>query len=540
MEVKMKKSILLIVGLFFMINFYAIRITGRLTNVTVYNDRALLSKTVTVILKKGHFDLYMNNISPSISTDTIRVDVNSNDIKLNEVSYKEIFLKQEANPKVKLYKDKIKNIKITIDKLKNRNTALNNQLTTLKSIKAELEEISAKSFTRSSLNIDNLSKSLSFILTKYTDTLNAINDNKRSINKYEDKIDYYNKLLSKLVSQNKVDRRIYLSGYAKAAKSFTFNIKYIAYSASWKPLYRVYLSSNKKNIKMEYYAKVSQRTGEDWKNVQLILSTSMPNYGLKAPVITPQFLKNITYRTNHMYDSMTRPKGRNKSLMTAGKEGIALGAAPVAPKIVENAYTVEYRTKSKYTVLSDNTPKKVYLQTQKITGNTIYSVVPRLDTKVYAQIKSINKSIAPILSGHVAVYYGQSYVGEYYLKKVLPGEKFSMDLGPVSFFKVKFKLLTRKYTPPTIISKKKKYFFKYQMSINNISNNNYQILVYDRIPVSQDSKILIKNVNILPKGYEINNDTGIIKWKLQIKSKQKIEGNTSYEVICPKKYRLNI
>ncbi|MCD6579528.1 DUF4139 domain-containing protein, partial [bacterium] len=408
----------------------------------------------------------------------------------------------------------------------------------------ELEEISKKEFTKTSLNIDNLTKSLSFILKKYTDTLNAINNNKRQIAKYNEKIGYYNRLLSKIVSQKKIDRRIYITGYAYLKKNFTFKVKYIAYSASWSPSYRLYLSSNKKDIKMEYYAKVSQRTGENWKNVSLILSTSMPNYSLKSPIITSQYLRNIVYRNKYTLGGRKKSayKSSRPAAMAMDKEeslDASIGVT-AAPAIIENAYTVEYRTKAKYSVPSDNSSKNVYLQSQTIKGKTIYTTVPRLDKKVYAQIKSENKGIAPVLPGKVSIYYGQNYIGEYYLKNILPGEKFSMDLGPVNYFKVKFKLLKRKYSPSTLVSAKKKYTLKYEMSISNISGNNYEVIVYDRIPVSQDSKIVVKKIDITPTGYEINKDTGIIKWKLNIKSKNKIKGNISYEVVCPKNYNLNI
>lgn len=78
------------------------------------------------------------------------------------------------------------------------------------------------------------------------------------------------------------------------------HIKYMVTPAKWSPVYEVHVKSHssedestadKSNflstqckIEIDYYAKVSQQTGEDWNNVQLTLSTSSPQHINDIPV----------------------------------------------------------------------------------------------------------------------------------------------------------------------------------------------------------------------------------------------------------------
>ena len=68
-------------------------------------------------------------------------------------------------------------------------------------------------------------------------------------------------------------------------------LRYIVSPASWYPLYELHIKSPNDEttdasckFDMDLYAKVSQQTGEDWYNVQLMLSTASPQYISSLPI----------------------------------------------------------------------------------------------------------------------------------------------------------------------------------------------------------------------------------------------------------------
>ena len=76
--------------------------------------------------------------------------------------------------------------------------------------------------------------------------------------------------------------------------TFTFN--YISPNASWKPYYDMRSEGIGKPIKLEAKALVSQNTGIEWKNVDMVLSTNDPYENSKEPDLQPWYINYNNYR----------------------------------------------------------------------------------------------------------------------------------------------------------------------------------------------------------------------------------------------------
>jgi hypothetical protein len=75
--------------------------------------------------------------------------------------------------------------------------------------------------------------------------------------------------------------------------SFFFN--YISPNASWKPYYDMRSDGIGKPIKLEAKALVSQNTGIEWNNVDMVLSTNDPYENSKEPIIAPWYINYNNY-----------------------------------------------------------------------------------------------------------------------------------------------------------------------------------------------------------------------------------------------------
>ena len=62
-----------------------------------------------------------------------------------------------------------------------------------------------------------------------------------------------------------------------AAGPVHLDVKYLTSDVSWVPAYDVRFDSTARELAVEYYAEVWQRTGEDWSDVELSLSTAAPS-----------------------------------------------------------------------------------------------------------------------------------------------------------------------------------------------------------------------------------------------------------------------
>jgi hypothetical protein len=79
----------------------------------------------------------------------------------------------------------------------------------------------------------------------------------------------------------------------ETAASFFFN--YISPKASWKPYYDMRSDGIGKPIMLEAKALVSQNTGIEWKNVDMVLSTNDPYENSKEPIVAPWYINYNNY-----------------------------------------------------------------------------------------------------------------------------------------------------------------------------------------------------------------------------------------------------
>jgi len=110
----------------------------------------------------------------------------------------------------------------------------------------------------------------------------------RAMNEIEQEISTRRSLPVKNYTEVEVELDVDKSG----ATDFTFS--YITPNASWKPYYDMRSNGVGAPVLLEAKGLVSQSTGMDWTNVNLILSTNDPYDNTQEPVINPWFLNYYT------------------------------------------------------------------------------------------------------------------------------------------------------------------------------------------------------------------------------------------------------
>lgn len=79
------------------------------------------------------------------------------------------------------------------------------------------------------------------------------------------------------------------------ATNTNFEFNYISPRATWKPYYDMRSEGIGKPVKLEAKANVSQNTGIEWKNVDMVLSTNDPYQNAQEPTLNPWYLYYNNY-----------------------------------------------------------------------------------------------------------------------------------------------------------------------------------------------------------------------------------------------------
>lgn len=302
------KNTLLILTLLITVNLYSngidtLTVNSKIKDVTVFFDGAQISREVKINVLKGKHLLVLEQLPAEINPQSIQIENNQ---KGEILSVKhELTYPDEESKIAKQYEKKIKQQEIKFKEIANEISVygieekilLDNSILNKKSEGSTIAEIKEASVF-------------------YRAKLNEIRQNKLNLSIELDLIkekiqDLYQELNKKLSQENKTYSKISFTIDSKTAINSNFNISYYVSSAGWSPLYDFRVTDINKPLNITYNANIYQSTGENWKNVNLILSTNRPSLSNTKPELATWFInRKNSYKKKNIIDGQSALKGK--------------------------------------------------------------------------------------------------------------------------------------------------------------------------------------------------------------------------------------
>lgn len=253
--------------------------------VTVFMKGAQVTRKKNVELSAGKSTIKFTELSPYIDEKSIQVKVGSDVVVLSvsrQLNYTDtvskVKNKQELAGKLEALEDKAYIENATLDVIKEEVDFLKDN-----------RMIGGKS---QDVNLTNLKQTADY----YHDRLLALKTKELETNKrvraLAAEIDGIKDQMNQdgAVTKKEPVGEILVKVDAKNATNCEFELQYIVENASWYPTYDIRAKNIEEPIELRYKANIRQNTKEEWKNVQLKLSSSNPNSGSVAPELRPYFL----------------------------------------------------------------------------------------------------------------------------------------------------------------------------------------------------------------------------------------------------------
>ncbi|MBC8040360.1 MAG: DUF4139 domain-containing protein, partial [Opitutaceae bacterium] len=328
----------------------------------------------------------------------------------------------------------------------------------------------------------------------------------------------------------------------------------------WAPDYTARLHSEKRAIELTYFGLVINATGEDWKNIALTLSTARPNLGAGAPESQPWILESLPYirveRESSGFSLLRskKPKrpdpsstvlGPDGGLSGSGMDSAALEVADTTvslAKLDTSVSSASFAIPVKTTIPSDGTLQKVGIATATLAANLQYQATPaRLET-AFLSASTTNTTDFPFIAGSVSTFLDNTFVATGNLKTVMPGEKFSLDLGADEGVAIKRKLVKRFTEDTGLTSKTKRVTYEFVLTATNHKRTAERLVFTDVLPTSRDEKIIVKLLAPAEKdvgtkekpGREVTREEdGKLVWRLDLKPGEKREIPLKFSIEHP-------
>ncbi|NBX80368.1 MAG: mucoidy inhibitor MuiA family protein [Flavobacteriales bacterium] len=262
---------------------------AELKKVTVFFTGAQIQHEGKVELKPGKQEVVFQKLTDFIDPNTVQVKA-MGDLTILSVRTKKNYEDQ------KISSEEINQLNAKRKALETKDQTLRDEYTILEMDKNLLMRNRDLKGYNEGLKTAELKEAYAFMHQK----LSEITTRQSQIfDELEDLLKSMNKLEQEIISQRSKPvinySEIVVEVDVEKATNATFVFNYISPRATWKPYYDMRSDGIGKPIRLEAKANVSQTTGIEWKNVDMVLSTNDPYQNAQEPTLNPWYLYYNNY-----------------------------------------------------------------------------------------------------------------------------------------------------------------------------------------------------------------------------------------------------
>ncbi|MBI2518125.1 MAG: mucoidy inhibitor MuiA family protein [Opitutae bacterium] len=518
-------------------------VTSTISAVTVYTDRAVVTRTATAELGTGVTELVFANLPESLNEQSLQVSGKGTAAAtILDVSAKQTYVDFTPNARVKELEDQLKALGKQMRGLDDRNGVLEAQATILTRMEHALFAPPAKDVPRPDLN-------------QFTASLTYLTEQKSKITAERATLDETREELQNKISTVQAQLNELRGAGGRAFKTVTVRVSaaqagnldvalsYAVPGASWAPSYDARVLSTEHAVSLGYFGLVRQSTGEDWKDVVLTLSTARPSLGGAAPTLTAWNLdvfvprpipvayeREVIAKSARMNAPAAAGQMNMQTFTTADAGAVEDKVAEVAQATLEaGATSASFKIGTAASVPSDNSPQKVPITTARLAANPEYLTTPKRLASAFLTAKVVNSSEFPLLAGAMNVFLDGTFVATSRVRTVMSGEKFDLALGADEGISVKHKRVQKFSEETGLTNSGRRITYEYLITIQNNKRTAERVIVVDQVPLSRNEKIVVKQ--LAPDAKEVKpTDEGALKWTLDLKPGEKRELTVKFAV----------
>lgn len=503
--------------------------------VTVYRQGAVVTRTGDVALPAGSNRLVIRGLPAAIDPKTLRVTVDSPSVQLGGVELAKI---NEG----KFVSEPERELRRKIEETTDQRVAVQDEIATAQTQLKLLDSLAANpagSATKPSVDTANLGALLATMATSANAAHKHVRDANLQLRTLDRELDKLKADLSKIATTSKQSTEVRASLDASAAVTANATVSYTVADAGWDWIYQARLDTGKKRVSLERQGSVRQGSGEDWKNVELTLTTALPAADVATPVV------------GSLYLDLQVPQPPAEMFGVAGKRSLSMqmpAPAPAAaamqeiavtagrrPTVASTDYVADYKIPSRVVLLADREPRLYPIGEDAFDADLVARVVPSASHAAHLEAVFKYQEQLPIEAGQLELYRDGAFVGAAEINAFLPGADVRMPFGADERIRVAVRDEQAQSGQRGVISKQTIKETRQRFDITSFHPAPITVEVIDRIPVSRNSDI---HVEVL-KGAtdatvrDVDGKPGVLLWRLEAQPQKTVSVRHYYSVQYP-------
>jgi uncharacterized protein (TIGR02231 family) len=333
----------------------------------------------------------------------------------------------------------------------------------------------------------------------------------------EERLAAADRRLAAVAEQRAPDRRAAAIGLSLVSEAeVEVELSYVVAGAGWTSSYDIRLTGDQ--LTLSWYGLITQRTGEDWPECALTLSTARPMVAAKVPELDPWYLDRrrppvpVAPAAVPLSRGVDRQAAFGESLQAAGAAAPAF--ADLDATVEQGVTAATYTPPQPVAVPADGASHRATIASVDLETELDYVTAPVRSADVHLRATVVNSSAHTLPAGRAAVFHDADFVGSTALPMWAPGEDVELALGLDDRIRVERKLVRRTAGKATLGSTRRREV-EYETKIENHTPRAARVTVLDQLPVARDHEIAVKPATAEPEPAETT-DLGVVTWKLDL------------------------
>ena len=518
-----------------------------IAQVTVYPDRATIVREASLFLNPSIKSIIFSGLPSTLIPNSLRATGRgAAAVKLLGLDVIPQYLESPLLPEIKKLQAEIDALTLEMGKIKGTIEVLDSQERFLMSIQSTTTAKASQEVAAGKPDILSWEKVFDFLGTKLGGVKQSRLDQQKSLEDQQVKLDALKKKLESMRPQRSLEgRKVSVIVEVGRAGEFKLDLSYTVVNARWIPVYMMRAVPDSSEIELATTAVIIQKSGENWENVKALLSTASPSLETQPSELSPWLLDIYVPRKIVALSSAERAKAEvvggviggvvsDKEAPSAPSEAAIMREAEVATAaVLESGIHLNFEIKKNVDVPSDGSPHKVPIDSQTLKAKFDYTAVPKLQARTFLRGSFKNSLAYPLLPGSADLFILQDFVGSTRLPQISMDEEANLFFGEDDQIKVTHEQVKREKVAPGFLGKTEKLRLVYKITAQNLRKNPVMIDLLDQLPISQNSRIEIKDVKIAPEPTK-KDEKGIMTWIFSLAPQEKKEILIDFTVEYPK------
>jgi uncharacterized protein (TIGR02231 family) len=499
--------------------------TSRITAVTVYRNSALVTREVDVPAGPGTHELTVTPLPPTTVNSSLYTE-GTPGLRIMSTRFRSRPVLEDTRADVRKLHDELKRLQQSTEKLEADVQAVQANAKSLDKLEGFTAVTTVQATEKGAAFSDSAIALSKHVRETRLETARELVGLRQQMQANREKAEFAERKLKEMSSGIvRTERDAVIVVERVNGEAGKVRLNYLVDAVTWNPQYKLHAGKVAKDpVRLDYFAAVTQHTGEDWSDVRLVLSTAQPTLNAAPPELQTLQVSVVPQGTavaSRPHDTMAleeqvrslRSKAQKDFNEKKASSGVGLYNTAAAldqsfelfnPEAamkrgcslaVREGPTVTYHLSSRLTVPSRPDEQVLEVARIDLAPDYYYKAVPLLTSHVYRQADLTNRSKYVLLPGEATMYADGDFVGQMSLPLVAVGEGFTVGFGVDPQLQVQRQMTDK---DRTMQGGNQMLKYDYRILVSSYKTEPVRLQVWDRLPHASNEAVGVHLLKVEP------------------------------------------